>query len=87
MHEDDFFQNEETVTEKILKFGSLTSILHNKDITVVSFFNILLIDPELREQFCMYMQMTVREYVTEFAKRYAILSTSKKIGKYVEYDD
>ncbi len=82
---DEFLQVETVVTEKILKFGSLVGILHNKDITVVTLFNILLGDPALREQFCMYMRMNIPEYVTELAKRYSILSTSKKIGKIV-YD-
>lgn len=83
--DDEFFEKPELITEKIIAFGSLVSILNNKDISVVAFFNFLLQDVDLRECFCSYMEMDFLQVCKEMGKRYDILGKSKKILK-INYD-
>lgn len=79
--EHDFFEYDEGITHKLICFGSLMGIVQNKDISVVAYVNILLGDAILRENFCLYMDMTFSEVVREFGKRYGILEKSKKLSK------
>lgn len=76
---DDFFEKDELITQKIIKFGSLVGILNNKDISVVAFFNILLQDMEMRLCFCEYMDMDFLNVARVMGRRYDILGKSKKI--------
>ena len=78
---DDFFEKDDLITTKIIRFGSLVGILQNKDVSVVAFFNTILQDVELRECFCTYMDMDFLQVTRMMGRRYDILGKSKKIMK------
>lgn len=79
--DDDFFEKDELITAKIIKFGSLVGMINNKDLSVVAFFNAILQDVKLRDCFCQYMDTDFLHVVKMMGRRYEILGKSKKIMK------
>lgn len=62
---------------------SAASLIHNKTLSPVTFFILLLDEPDLRDIITQSLGMTFYQFVSKFSTIYPIVYKSRKITKYI----
>lgn len=69
--------------QAVTKLMSFTSISHNKNLSPVAFFLILLEHQELRDIAKLHLDMSFYDLVTRLSKLYPVLHKSRKIASFI----